>query len=153
MVLKTIKVTVFPAIFLILACLLTACDNKPRETPEVRLKHWLTQMELAVKEQNTSDIKALISADYSDAQGNTRQKLLLQLTLWFKRYDDIGLKNRIAEIKIMGETARMVIDTTFSDSQLLAQMGLSQSTYQFVLLFEVDDEDWLLSSMSYQRKK
>lgn len=139
------------SLLLLLALLsIAGCSNKPEETPEIRLQNWLTQMETAVKAKNIGDIKALISPDYQDAKGNTRQAVMLKMQLWFRRYDNIGLSSSISAIDVMPNTASMVVEVQFSQSQIFAQMGMSENRYQFVLLFEADGDDWLLSSLSYK---
>lgn len=128
---------------------LSACSNN-KTSPETQLRAWLLQMEDAVTQKDLSKIKSLISPDYQDAEGNTRQKIMLQLALLFKRHDNIALHNTITEIKTNPQSARLVIETRFSQSNAFAQLGLTDNLYQFVLLFEPSGENWLLNQVTYQ---
>lgn len=135
-------------IFPLLAMLLFACSETA--SPEDQLRDWLVQMETAVTEKKTSAIKALISDNYKDDAGTTKQQAMLQLILLFKRYDNIAMNNTIQAIEVNGDFARLEIETKFSQSAAFASLGLTDNGYFFELLFERDGDKWLLNYLRYE---
>ncbi|MPV85139.1 hypothetical protein [Ostreibacterium oceani] len=136
---------------LLTSLLLAACSDEP-VSPESQLRAWLLQMERAIEEKDLSTIRQLVSDDYQDDAGNTKQQAMLKLMALFKHYENIAISPSVTEIDVKEGFARLVVDTQFSQSTAFAELGLAGNTYQFVLLFSPDGDDWRLNQLSYQAK-
>lgn len=133
---------------ILLSLFLLACSEPV--SPEQQLRAWVIQMEDAVTEKDVSAIRKLVSDNYQDEAGNSKDRAMLQLALLFKRYDNIALNNTVKEVEVSGEFARLVIATNFSQSAALATLGLTDNDYLFQLTFEKDGDEWLLNYLTYE---
>lgn len=133
--------------------MLVSCSSEPALSPEDAVREWVEQVEIAAKAKKVSDLKALISPDYQDSQGNDRQKLLLTARLMFKRNESIGISNEIIDIRVNGDTAIVKTLTAFSGSQMGASLGMTDANYQFSVNLLKSGDGWQATSVTYQPKR
>lgn len=135
--------------FTFLLLFLLACSEDV-VSPEDQLRNWVSQMETAVTEKDVGAIRDLVSDDYKDTAGNSKDRAMLQLALLFKQYDNVALNNSIKEVEVSGDFGRLLLETNFSQSAAFAKFGLTDNNYLFQLTFDKDGDSWLLNYLSYE---
>jgi hypothetical protein len=106
------------------AALLGACGG-PTEGPEEALRTWVRQGEEFAEARNRGELVDMISPNYTDARGNSRDDIENLFRLYFLRQQKVALITRIEELE------------TF---------GFSADAFEFEMEFEMDDDEWLLTS-------
>lgn len=145
------KLTIIIAASLIL--LLSACSDDPT-SPEQQVRDTLNAIELAAQERSMSDFMDYIADDYSDHQGNDKDAVKRIVQLMFLRNQSINIftlirsinvDDKIAAVELSAAMASRGVDLTQETNRLKAD------THQFSVVLQQDDDEWLVSSVSWQR--
>jgi len=128
---------------LLCACL-TACGG-PAEGPEAALRSWVSQGQDFAEARDRGELVDMISPNYSDARGNSRDDIEDLFRFWFLRQQSVSLITRIDELEVYGDSAAKMMLTVGMAGKNDGTFGFSADAYEFELEFELDD-DWLLTS-------
>ncbi|MDH3265355.1 MAG: hypothetical protein OEM25_00185, partial [Gammaproteobacteria bacterium] len=88
----------------------------------------------------------MISPDYTDARGNNRDDIENLFRLYFLRQQKVALITRIEDIEVYGGTAAKLLLTVGMAGTNDGAFGFSADAYEFEMEFELDDDEWLLTS-------
>jgi len=124
---------------------LSACGG-PAEGPEQAIRSWVRQGQEAAEARDRRALVDLISPAYTDPRGNSRDDIEEMLRFYFLRQQKVALITRIEELEVYGDSAAklaLVVGMAGSNDGVL---GFSADAYDFEMEFELQDEDWLLTS-------
>ena len=124
--------------------LLAACGGGPEGSPEDAIRAWVARGEQAAEEKDRGELLDMISEDYADGRGNTRDEIGDLLRIYFFRQHTIALLTSIDDIVMSGDTAAIVNVTVGMAGTNGGALGLSADAYNFEFELQKDDEDWLL---------
>ena len=121
----------------------TGCGAPEGSTEDV-LREWVARGELAAESKDRGELLDMISADYTDARGNDREKISDLLRVYFFRQQSIALLTSIDDIVVTGDSAAMIRLTVGMAGTNSSAIGLSADAYNFEFELERADDDWLL---------
>ena len=128
------------------ACLaLDACGGDP-STPEQEVRDWVWQGQELAEAKDRRGLVDMISPNYSDARGNSRNDIENMFRAVFLRQKKVALITRIDAVQVHADTAANVsldVGMAGTDDNVL---GFSADAYQFEMELEKDGDDWLLIS-------
>ena len=124
--------------------LLAACGGGPDGSPEDAIRAWVARGEQAAEEKDRGELLDMISEDYADGRGNTRDEIGDLLRIYFFRQQTIALLTSIDDIVMSGDTAAIVDVTVGMAGTNGGALGLSADAYNFEFELQKDDEEWLL---------
>jgi len=125
--------------------LLGACGG-PAEGPEAALRTWVAQGQELAENKDRGGLLDLISPDYTDPRGNSRDDLDDLFRLYFLRSNTVALVTRIEELHVFGDDAGEVVLTVGLAGTNDGAFGFSADAYRFEMEFVRDGGDWLLAS-------
>ncbi|MDJ0812084.1 MAG: hypothetical protein QNJ23_00025 [Woeseiaceae bacterium] len=128
-----------------LVALLAGCGG-PTEGPEAALRAWVAQGHELAEEKNRPGLVAMISPDYIDARGNSRDDISDLFRIYFLRTHSVALITKIDELNVFGDDAGEVVLTVGMAGTNDGTFGFSADAYRFEMEFERDGSDWLLTS-------
>lgn len=124
---------------------LSACGG-PAEGPEEAIRSWVRQGHEAAEAKDRRALVALISPAYTDARGNSRDDIENMFRLYFLRQHKVALISRIEELEVYGDTAAMLVLSVGMAGTNDNVLGFSADAYRFQMEFELQDDEWLLTS-------
>ena len=130
-------------IIIALYAILAGCGAPPGD-PEVALRAWVADAELAAEEKDRRGLLAMISENYVDSRGNDHQSVGDMLRVYFFRQHSIALISSIDEISLMGDSAALIQLNVGMAGTNNSALGISADAYQFEFELEIVDEDWML---------
>jgi hypothetical protein len=125
--------------------LLGACGG-PAEGPEEALRTWVRQGEEFAEARNRGELIDMISPNYTDARGNSRDDIGDLFRLYFLRQQKVALITRIDELEVFGGSAAKLVLSVGMAGKNEGTFGFSADAYEFEMEFELDDDEWLLTS-------
>ena len=130
----------------VLACtLLSACGGPP-EGPEAAIRAWVRQGHEAAEAKDRRALVDLISPAYTDARGNSRDDIENMFRLFFLRQQKVALISRIEELQVYGDTAALLVLSVGMAGTNDNVLGFSADAYGFEMEFELQNDEWLLTS-------
>lgn len=129
-----------------LMCLWLAGCGGPSEGPEAALRAWVAQGQELAEDKNRRGLVNMISPDYVDARGNSRDDISDLFRIYFLRTQTVALITKIDELNIFGDDAGEVLLTVGMAGTNEGTFGFSADAYKFEMEFERDGNDWLLTS-------
>lgn len=129
-----------------LLCLWVAGCGGPSEGPEAALRAWVSQGQELAEEKNRRGLVEMISPDYVDARGNSRDDISDLFRIYFLRTHTVALITRIDELNVFGDDAGEVVLTVGMAGTNDGTFGFSADAYKFEMEFERDGDEWLLTS-------
>jgi len=124
---------------------LVACGG-PAEGPEQAIRAWVSQGEELAEAKDRRALVRMISESYTDARGNDRDDIENMFRLYFLRQNKVALITKIEEINIYGDTAARLLLTVGMAGTNEGTLGFSADAYRFEMEFELEDDEWLLTS-------
>ena len=124
---------------------LGACGG-PVEGPEEALRTWVRQGEEFAEARDRGELVDMISPNYTDARGNSRDDIENLFRLYFLRQHKVALITRIEEIEVYGGSAAKLVLSVGMAGKNDGTFGFSADAFQFEMEFELDDDEWLLTS-------
>ena len=124
---------------------LSACGG-PTEGPEEAIRSWVRQGHEAAEAKDRRALVDLISPAYTDARGNSRDDIENMFRLYFLRQQKVALISRIEELEVYGDTAAMLVLSVGMAGTNDNVLGFSADAYRFRMEFELQDDEWLLTS-------
>lgn len=91
-----------PSLFLILSGLLQACANVD---PGEELRALISAAEAAAESRDTGHFRRLISDDYVDRRGRSKQDLVNTLRAYFFANTGIEVLSRVEQVELLGDDA------------------------------------------------
>jgi len=129
----------------LLCVCLSACGG-PAQGPEEALRAWVSQGHELAEAKDRRALVAMISPAYTDARGNSRDDIENLFRLYFLRQNKVALITRIEELNIYGDSAAEVVLVVGMAGTNNGALGFSADAFRFEMEFELDDDDWLLTS-------
>ena len=129
-----------------LMCLSLAGCGGPSEGPEAALRAWVSQGHDLAEEKDLRGLVDMISPDYVDARGNSRDDISDLFRIYFLRTHTVALITRIDELNVFGDDAGEVALTVGMAGTNDGTFGFSADAYKFEMEFEREGDDWLLTS-------
>lgn len=129
----------------LVGALLGACGG-PAEGPEESLRTWVRQGEEFAEARNRGALIDMISPDYTDARGNSRDDIGNLFRLYFLRQQKVALITRIEELEIYGGSAAKLVLSVGMAGKNEGTFGFSADAFEFEMEFELDGDEWLLTS-------
>ena len=129
-----------------LLCLGFAGCGGPPEGPEAALRAWVAQGQELAAEKNRRGLVDMISPDYVDARGNSRDDISDLFRIYFLRTHTVALVTKIDGLSVYGEDAGEVHLTVGMAGTNDGTFGFSADAYRFEMELERDGSDWLLTS-------
>lgn len=129
-----------------LLCLGLAGCGGPKEGPEAALRAWVAQGQELAEDKNRRGLVNMISPDYVDARGNSRDDISDLFRIYFLRTQTVTLITRIDELNLFGDDAGEVVLTVGMAGTNEGTFGFSADAYTFEMEFERDGDEWLLTS-------
>lgn len=124
---------------------LGACGG-PVEGPEEALRTWVRQGEAFAEVRDRGELVDMISPNYTDARGNSRDDIENLFRLYFLRQQKVALITRIEEIEVYGGSAAKLVLSVGMAGKNSSAFGFSADAFEFEMEFELVDDDWLLTS-------
>ncbi len=124
---------------------LSACGG-PAEGPEEAIRSWVRQGHEAAEAKDRRALVDLISPAYTDVRGNSRDDIENMFRLYFLRQQKVALISRIEELEVYGDTAAMLVLSVGMAGTNDNVLGFSADAYRFRMEFELQDDEWLLTS-------
>jgi hypothetical protein len=129
----------------LVGALLGACGS-PAEGPEEALRSWVRQGEEFAEARNRGELIDMISPHYTDARGNSRDDIGDLFRLYFLRQKNVALITRIDELEVYGGSAAKLVLSVGMAGKNEGTFGFSADAFEFEMEFELDDDEWLLTS-------
>ena len=129
-----------------LLCLSLAGCGGPSEGPEAALRAWVSQGHERAEEKDRRGLVDMISPDYVDARGNSRDDISDLFRIYFLRTHTVALLTKIDELNVYGDDAGAVVLTVGMAGTNDGTFGFSADAYTFEMEFEREGDDWLLTS-------
>ena len=134
--------------------LLAACSSQSPQSPEQRVKDTLASIELAVEERSLSDIMQHVSSNYRDHEGRSIQDIKRTAQVYLIGNQKIHIFTRINSIEIIDKLASVELSAAMAGTEAALaseEERLRADTHRFSLVFALEDDDWRLTSASWQR--
>jgi hypothetical protein len=130
-----------------------ACSSGS-DSPEAQIRALLGEMEVAAERKELGRLKAVVSEQYADEQGNDRRTIAGLLAYHFLRNQTIHLLTRTTAIEIP-EPGRASVTVYVAmagrpipDVDALA--GLRAQPYRFEVAFEDVEESWQVTRAAWR---
>lgn len=134
-----------PAIAALLLAGLAACGDGAG-TPEDEIRAWIDRGHQAAENKDRGELVDMISPDYADARGNSRDDIENLFRYYFLRSNKVALLVDVNDIEVLDETAAEVQLTVGMGATTDGPLGFNADAYRFALELENDGGDWLLIS-------
>jgi hypothetical protein len=130
-----------------------ACSSGP-DSAEAQIRALLGEMEVAAEQKQLGRLKAVVSEQYTDEQGNDRQAVVGLLAYHFLRNQTVHLLSRVAAIELPEPgraTARVYVAMAgrpIPDVDALAR--LRANLYHFEFAFEDLGKSWQVTRAAWR---
>ena len=92
------------------AALYMFVGQRSEPTDEQKLYRLVSEAQKAVEQHNTTGLTRLISDDYQDRSGYTRQQLVPMIASWMRGGEQYEVQPEIKQMTVRGDFADMVLD-------------------------------------------
>ena len=134
------------AAIVIFVFFIVSCSNE--ETPEDQVKQFVAAGEESVEARNVLDVKKLISENYNDEKGRTRQDLVAVSARYILSNKNIHVLTRIGELNFLSEDRVLlqlyVAMTGQNVSNLDALLNMQADLYLFDMELVREKKEWKL---------
>jgi len=142
-------------IILLVLCLgLLACSDQDPQSPEQRVKATLVAIEEAAEARSLSGIMRHVSGNYRDHQGRLSDDVKRTIQIYLLSNQQIHIFTRINSLEITGDLASVELLAAMASTEaalMNEEQRIRADTHRFSLLLVLEDDEWLLSSASWQR--
>ena len=132
-----------------------SCSNE--ETPEDQVKQFVSTGEETVEARNVLDVKKLISENYSDDKGRTRQDLVAVSARYILSNKNIHVLTRIGELSFPSADRAIlqlyVAMTGQNVSDLDALLNMQADLYLFDMELVLENDEWKLLKADWRPAK
>ena len=88
----------------------------------------------------------MISPNYTDGRGNSRDDIEDRFRIYFLRQNKVALVTRIEELNVYADSAAELVLSVGMAGTNDGVLGFSADAYRFEMEFELEDDEWLLTS-------
>ncbi len=134
-----------PAIASLFLAGLAACGG-PSGTVEEEIRAWIDRGHEAAESKDRGELVEMISPNYADARGNSRDDIENLFRFYFLRSNKVALLVNVDGIDVFDDTAAEVTLTVGMGATTDGPLGFNADAYHFALELENDGADWLLVS-------
>ncbi|MBN1239507.1 MAG: hypothetical protein JXB36_13470 [Gammaproteobacteria bacterium] len=135
-----------PYLAALLALTATSCGQ--RAGPEQELRELIAEAEDAAEARDTGHFRDLLSRDYLDARGRTRDDLIGGLRAYFLTHQRVEILTRVEEIEIRKDEVARVVLGVVSMSRSGGRFGGDVERIELELVRE--DGDWRIIGASWR---
>ena len=134
---------------------IVSCSNE--ETPEDQVKQFVAVGEETVEARNVLDVKKLISENYRDEKGRTRQDLVAVSARYILSNKNIHILTRRGELNFPSEDRAIlqlyVAMTGQNVSDLDALLNMQADLYLFDMKLVLENDEWKLLKADWRPAK
>ena len=134
-----------PLLTALLAMSLASCAD-PTGSPEQQLRAWVDRGHEAAEQKDRDALAQMISPNYSDTRGNSREDIENLFRYYFLRAKTVRLLVSIDDIEVFEDTAAQVTLTVAMGATTDSALGSNADAYAFELELEKLGDEWLLVS-------
>ena len=134
-----------PAIATLFLAGLAACGG-PSGTVEEEIRAWIDRGHEAAESKDRGELVEMISPNYADARGNSRDDIENLFRFYFLRSNKVALLVNVDGIDVFDDTAAEVTLTVGMGATTDGPLGFNADAYRFALELENDGTEWLLVS-------
>ena len=138
-----------------MACLvLTAACSPP--SPEDQIRAVVAAAEKGAEARDLSEVMALVSERYADAQGQDKAAVRDIVGGYFLINQSVHLLTRIEDVKFPSDTiatAQVTVGMLGQQDDAAGDWSLAADVYEFDLRFLKEDDDWQLQSARWRRAR
>ena len=116
------------------------------EGPEQAIRAWVSKGEELAEAKDRRALVDMISESYTDARGNNRDDIENMFRVYFMRQNKVVLITNIEELNVYGDSAARLVLSVGMAGTNEGTLGLSADAYRFEMEFELEDDEWLLTS-------
>jgi len=124
---------------------LSACGG-PAEGPEEAIRSWVSQGQELAEAKDRRGLVDMISPTYTDGRGNSRDDIENIFRIYFLRQNKVALITRIEELNVYADSAAELVLSVGMAGTNDGAFGFSADAFRFEMEFELDDDEWLLTS-------
>lgn len=120
----------------------------PEPTDEQKLYQVVLDAQEAVNERNPTGLTRLISRDYQDGSGNTRESLVPRISGWLRAGQLVQVVPEVRSVQIQGDLAQMSLNLRIS----WGGDTTAGETYPVELKLQREGRQWrIISAGGWQR--
>ena len=134
-----------PAIAALLCAGLAACGGAA-DTAQDEIRAWIDRGHEAAESKDRGELVEMISPNYSDVRGNSRDDIENLFRFYFLRSNKVALLVDVDAIEVIDDTAAEVELTVGMGATTDGPLGFNADAYRFALELENDGSGWLLVS-------
>jgi hypothetical protein len=138
---------------LLISLMLSACGGEDL-SPEAQIRKTISEMESAAEQRSLSSFMEHVSEQYNDHEGNNHKAIARYVQINFIRNQSINIFSKIQSINVEGSSASVEISVAMGSREVdLSEEGnrLKADSMHFSVLFQLDDDKWLVKSVSWRR--
>lgn len=135
-------------------CVLMSCGGQENTSPESQVRAVLIQMEDAIEQRDSSGIFIHVSDNYQDHKGNNKAALTKFARGYLLANQNIGLITSVKSLSVLDDSTVAIEATILMGGRSNNTLSsLSADTQQISAVFQREDDDWKLSSMSWDNQR
>jgi len=134
--------------------LLSACSSQSPHSPEEQVRHTLAAIEAAAEERSLSDIMQYVSRNYRDHEGRSIDEIKRTAQIYLLSRQNIHIFTRISSIEIDDKLATVELSAAMAGTAAALaseELRLRADTHRFSLVLALEEDNWRLTSASWQR--
>jgi len=138
----------------LLCLLISGCGSSDSRSPEQQVRDTLTAIEEAAEARSMEGMLEHINEEYSDHLGQTIRDIKRLIQLQFIRNQSINIFTSIRSLEIYDGIAAVELSAAMSSRSFdLSQESnrLRADTHHFSIVLSLDDDKWLVDSVSWER--
>ncbi len=132
-----------------------SCSQSPQTPAEARVRAMIDSAEELAEAGDVGGFSELLSEDYKDDRGNTKQSLSMLLNYYLSAHRSVHLLTRTPRIDLPDSTsAEMVVFVAMAGSPIsgVEQLGsLRADLYHFYVQAKEEDGEWRILSTRWAR--
>lgn len=139
----------------LISCLvISGCNAGPTLSEEDKVLATLNAIEVAAQERTLSGMVEHISPNYRDYEGNGFDEIKRLLQFQLIRNQSINIVSKVRDLKVIGDAATVELSVAMASRgvDLSSEEGrLRADTHRFSILLKLEDQQWKIRSVSWQR--
>lgn len=138
----------------LLTLLISGCDSGPILSEEDRVRATLNSIETAAQERSLSGMVEHISPNYRDYEGNDFKEIRRLLQFQLIKNQSINIVSKVRELEVIGDAATVELSVAMASRGVdlsSEESRLRANTHRFSILLKLEEKQWKIQSVSWQR--